>query len=521
MLQSEVSMADAPWRILLVIKAEAGSSVLVDKLKASSRPIHLKQVDNDLALSEALTGSSWDVIIGGNVDSHFGLMDALKAIQERGLDIPLLVFCDELKEDNVSKVMVAGAKDCITKEGVARLLPVIEREIQEAQNRKKHRQLEEQCRHAEKMEVLGRLAGGVAHDFNNLLTTILGNVTFLMAGSQENPHWKEDLEEIKKAAQRAASLTGQLLAFTRRQVFQPKILDLNFEIQNVEKILRRTIGEDINIQIDLAPGLYFVYVDSGHIQQILMNLAVNAKDAMPKGGTLRIQTKNIDFKQGASLHNFEIPKGEYVLMTISDTGIGMEEELRAHVFEPFFMSQDRKIDTGLGLATVYGIVKQNGGFINCESSLGRGTSFHIYFPRGNFQLEEGKKDKPQVASKAAAKTVLLLDDEKSVRQLTARMLKMAGYSVFEAASVSEARKILELEKEPVQLLLSDVVLPDQNGIDFAKTLCSLYPDLKVVFMSGYLDREFGDFKIDENVAFLQKPFSQEDLLKKISQALEP
>ena len=478
MLQSEVSMEETPWRILLVIKADDAHSILFEKLKSSGRPIHLKRVNNVSELNEALTGSTWDVVIGQNVNSHFGLMDALKEIQDRGLDIPLLVFCDELREDNISQVMTAGAKDCITKEGVARLLPVIEREIKEAQNRKKHRQLEEQCRHAEKMEILGRLAGGVAHDFNNLLTTILGNVSFLMAGSQENPHWKEDLEEIKKAAHRAASLTSQLLAFTRRQVFQPKVLDLNSEIQNIEKILRRTIGEDINIQIDLAPGLYFVYVDPGHIQQVLMNLAVNAKDAMPKGGTLRIETKNIDFRQGAARSKFKIPKGEYVLMTISDTGIGMEEELRAHIFEPFFTSQDRKIETGLALATVYGIVKQNGGFIDCESSLGRGTTFHIHFPRGNSQPEGGAKEKPQGASKAAAKTVLLLDDEKSVRQLTARMLKMAGYLVFEAASVMDAKKILELEKESVQVLLSDVVLPDQNGIDFAKTLRPPLPAFK-------------------------------------------
>ena len=519
MLQSRVSMEEASWRILLVMNAEEEYSVLLDNLKSIGRPTHLKQVNNASELNEALTSSSWDVVIGENVDSHFGLMDALKEIQKRRLDIPLLVFCGKLTEDNVSKVMAAGARDCITKEGVARLLPVIEREIQEAQNRKKHRQLEEQCRHAEKMEILGRLAGGVAHDFNNLLTTILGNVSFLMAGSQENPHWKEDLEEIRKAAQRAASLTSQLLAFTRRQVFQPRVLDLNSELQNVEKILRRTIGEDINIQIDLASSLYFVCVDPGHIQQVLMNLAVNAKDAMPKGGTLRIQTKNVDFRQMAPKISFGIPKGEYVLMTVSDTGIGMEEELRAHIFEPFFISENRKIETGLGLATVYGIVKQNGGFIDCESSLGRGTSFHIYFPRDNSQPEGAEKEKPQIASKVAAKTVLLLDDEKSVRQLTARMLKMAGYSVLEAASVLEAKKILEVEKESIHLLLSDVVLPDQNGIDFANTFRPLYPHLKVVFMSGYLDRQFGDFKIDENIIFLQKPFSREDLLKKISQVL--
>ncbi len=514
-----MSMEDSPWRILLVIKTAADNSILLEKLKASSRPVHLQQVDSAVTLKEALTDSTWDAVIGENVGSHFGLMEALREIKDRDLDIPLIVFCDELKEENISKVMKAGAKDCITKEGASRLLPAIEREIEEAENRKKARQFEQQCRQAEKMEVLGRLVGGVAHDFNNLLTTILGNVSFLMAGSEKNPNWKEDLEEIKKAAQRAASLTSQLLAFTRRQVFQPKALDLNSEVKNIEKVLGRTIGEDIHLQINLTPNLYFVFADPGHIQQVLMSLAVNSKDAMPKGGTLTIRTENFELKTEFLRGNFGIPKGDYVLITVSDTGTGMEEELRAHIFEPFFASKDRKIETGLGLATVYGIVKQNGGFIECESALGQGSIFRIYFPRTDSGALGEERNKPEVSSRSENKTILLVDDEKSVRQLTARMLKMAGYFVLEAGSTSEAKKILETAKESPQILLSDVVLPDQNGMDFAKSISSLYPHLKVLLMSGYLDRPFGDFKIDEKVAFLQKPFNQDELLKKISQVL--
>ena len=512
-------MQNAPWRILLVIKAAADNSILLGKLKASNRPLHLQQVDNAAELNKALTDSVWDVVIGENIDSQFGLMDGLKEIKNRDLDIPCIVFCEKLTEENVSKVMEAGAKDCITKEGAARLLPAIEREIEEAENRKKARQLEEQYRHAEKMEILGRLVGGVAHDFNNLLTTILGNVSFLMAGPEGNPNWKEDLGEIKKAAQRAASLTSQLLAFTRRQALQPKVLDLNFEIKNVEKIIGRSIGEDIHIQMNLAPNLYFVTADSGHIEQVLMGLAVNAKDAMPNGGALTIQTENLDLKEDLLNGNFKIPKGNYVLLTISDTGKGMDEDLRTHIFEPFFTSKDRKIETGLGLATVYGIIKQNGGFIECESALGEGTTFRIYFPRTDSRALE-EKNNPEVSSRSENKTILLLDDEKSVRQLTARMLKMAGYFVLEAGSASEAKKILEEAKESPQLLLSDVVLPDQNGMDFAASIRPAYPHLKVIFMSGYLDRPFGDFKIEENAAFLQKPFNQEELLQKISQVLK-
>jgi signal transduction histidine kinase/ActR/RegA family two-component response regulator len=373
----------------------------------------------------------------------------------------------------------------------------------------KQRELETQLRQAQKMEAVGRLAGGVAHDFNNLLTAIAGYSDFLIDGLDEGDHLRRHAQEIKKASQRAASLTGQLLAFSRRQVLQPRVLDLNAVVSDMDMMLRRLIGEDVELVTMLDPDVSPVRADPTQVEQVIVNLAVNARDAMPHGGSVTVETTNVVIDDDA-----------FVELRLTDTGIGMTESERQQLFDPFFTTKAG--GTGLGLATVYGIVEQSGGAIEVESAPGLGSSFRILLPAVEEAVEErGPEATTPEAPVKGAETILLVEDETVVRQLVAEILESHGYSVLQAGDGPSALELLRRHNEPVEILVTDVVMPGMSGPEVAQAVTSMRPGTHVLYISGYTDSAIGHHGVLEpGIAFLQKPFSADELTRKVRAVLD-
>ena len=381
---------------------------------------------------------------------------------------------------------------------------------------------EERIRQGQKMEAMGQLAGGIAHDFNNLLTVINGYSELQLHTLPPDNPLRNDFEEILKAGNLAKVLTSQLLAFSRRQIFQPVVLDLNELIVHMDKMFRRLIRENIELGISPAPGLHSIRVDPGSIEQVLTNLVVNASDAMPQGGKLMIETKNVTLGEKYTCLHPEAAPGEYVLLTVSDTGVGMSEEVQQRLFEPFFTTKEKGKGTGLGLATSYGIVKQSGGFLSVYSEPGHGTTFNIYLPCVHEPAEplfsaEKLKDLPR-----GKETVLVVEDEKMVRSFTSRVLKEQGYEGLEACNGEEALKMaVKRNGHPVDLLITDVVMPQVGGRELARQLKTLWPRLRVIFTSGYTESITAhQHPLAEAEGFLQKPFSPRALAVKVREALD-
>ena len=379
------------------------------------------------------------------------------------------------------------------------------------------RELEEQLRQSQKMEAVGRLAGGVAHDFNNLVTAITGyGELLLMEMGQDHPS-RRDLEEILKAGERASSLTRQLLAFSRRQVLQPKVLDLNQVVSDVERMLRRVIGEDVDLVVEPTPGIRRVEADPGQIEQVLVNLAVNARDAMPRGGTLVVRTDEMPGDE------VEVPDAEetperWVRLRVRDTGDGIPKEVQDRVFEPFFTTKKQGEGTGLGLAMVYGIVQQSGGQIEVESGPGEGTEFTVFLPGVDKEVAPRESRDGLSLEARNGETVLVVEDEEGVRKLVRRTLESRGYEVLEASDGETARSVC-LGDDCPDLVISDVVMPDMRGPELAAELEASGSELPFLFMSGYPGRERTG-SLPEDARFLQKPFTAEDLLRQVQEALE-
>jgi hypothetical protein len=382
------------------------------------------------------------------------------------------------------------------------------------------RQVEEQLRQSQKMEAVGKLAGGVAHDFNNLLTAINGySELSLRRLKREDPLYRK-IEEIKKAGDRAASLTRQLLAFSRKQILQPKVLDLNHVIFEMNKMLRRLIGEDIDLLIGLIPDLGKVKADPSQIEQVLMNLSINARDAMPLGGKLTIETANIYIDEEYANRHVAVRPGHYVMLAVSDTGCGMDKQTRERIFEPFFTTKEVGKGTGLGLSTVYGIVKQSGGSIWVYSEVGQGTTFKIYLPCVDQPNEELNVITGNTKLPAGCETVLLVEDEEIVRDMTKEILQESGYHVLEAKHGHEALLVAERHRGPIHLMLSDVVMPQMSGRELANQLVPLRREMKVLYMSGYTDDAIVHHGVlDEGMAFIEKPFTPNALACKVRDIL--
>jgi len=385
----------------------------------------------------------------------------------------------------------------------------------------KRKQLEEQLYQSQKMEAIGLLAGGMAHNFNNLMTVITG-YSELLYDSLEDESLRYDLEQIHMAGLQAASLTKQLLAFSRKQVLQPRVLDLNRVVANIEKMLRPIIGEDIDLIIRPATELGSVKTDPGQMEQVVINLVINARDAMQRGGKLIIETSNVELDSTYARDHVDVKPGEYVMLSVSDTGHGMDEETRAHIFEPFFTTKEHSQGTGLGLATVHGIISQSGGHISVESELEKGTTFRIYLPRTEIVAEIISRHQGSTGSLQGSESILLVEDESMVQELAHRVLVNDGYTVMVTHDSQKALEICEQYQGSIHLLVTDVVIPgEMSGRELAERLVLLNPEMKVLYISGYPDKAIAHHGVLEaGMAFLEKPFTPDSLTRKVREVLD-
>jgi len=427
----------------------------------------------------------------------------VEAIRKDGSRVPIEVSSRLIYENGVPVAVQGSARDITERKRAEEALRASQFQLQQSQ----------------KLEAIGQLAGGVAHDFNNMLTAIIGYTDLsLRRVGLENPI-RRNLEETKKAAERAASLVRQLLAFSRKQILEPKVLDLNDVVKDMEKMLTRLIGENIKLATKLTDDLGSVKADPCQVEQIIVNLVVNARDAMPRGGKVTIETANITFDHQTVLRHISVKPGEYVMLAVSDTGSGMDQETQRRIFEPFFTTKDVGKGTGLGLSTVYGIVKQSGGNIWVYSEPGLGTMFKVYLPRIDNAGSESIEKQETVVLRGS-ETILLVEDEDVVRGLTKNILMQAGYNVLDAKGGEEAIRVCRAHAGPIDLLLTDVVMPEISGKEVADRLQELRPAIHVLFMSGYTDEAIVQHGVlDANVEFIQKPFTWFGLTRKVRDVL--
>jgi nitrogen-specific signal transduction histidine kinase/CheY-like chemotaxis protein len=384
----------------------------------------------------------------------------------------------------------------------------------------KRRELEESLRQAQKMEALGQLTGGIAHDFNNMLAAILGYSYFLLETLGPSDPRRRDAEQIHGAAERGAGLTRQLLAFGRRQVLDPRIVRLDTVVQGLEPMLRRLMDEDIDLKVHTILDLGTVRVDVGQIEQVVLNLVVNARDAMPRGGKLSIETYNVDIEACGGHDAGEVPPGRYVMLSVMDTGCGMDAATQRRVYEPFFTTKEQGKGTGLGLATCYGIVKQSGGHILCHSELGAGTIFEIYLPRLDLEVSEAQR-RARTSVADGSETILLVEDDAGLRAIIARMLEARGYSVLAARDVHDAIALGSRLDRPVDLILSDVVMPGHSGPEVVDAIRKHRPEVRALFMSGHTDHAaLREGVLRSDLSFIQKPFAPTALATKIREVLD-
>jgi two-component system cell cycle sensor histidine kinase/response regulator CckA len=457
-------------------------------------------------------GTFEDFIHGVHPDDRVALLETVENATKSGEDFSTLhrtVWPDGTVRwlSNAGRIQLGANGEPLRGVGIS--LDVTER-----------RTLEEQYHQAQKMEAVGRLAGGVAHDFNNLLTAILGYCQLLLADLDPHDPRRADINEIHSAGESAARLTRQLLTFSRKQIIEPRLLDLNNVVTNMRGILARLIGEDVKIVVNVRANLAPVTADLGQMEQIVLNLAVNARDAMPNGGTLTIETANVDLDEHHANRHFSVKPGSYVELTVSDTGTGMTPEVQARLFEPFFTTKDLGKGTGLGLATVHGIVMRCGGSVGVYSEVGRGTSFKVYLPRADASTAARDVPRAVAEARAAGETVLVVEDADALRDLAKRMLERLGYEVLLASNAGEALRLFD-QTPSIDVVLTDVIMPGGSGPELTRQLISRRPSLKVIYMSGYTEDTITHHGVlDPGIAFIHKPFTAETLGQKIREVLD-
>jgi two-component system cell cycle sensor histidine kinase/response regulator CckA len=477
----------------------------------------LEVADSFLDTLQSLETGTFDLILLDlSVLEGRDLKESLVTFR-RTANIAVVVLTGLDDERFGTEAVKAGADDYLVKGRIDGDLLV--RSIRFATERNRREHLQERLDLAQRLEGIGRLAGGVAHDFNNILTAIMGFTEMAQDSLPNGEDLPGHLDGIAHAAERAADLTQQLLAFARQQITQPKVMNINACLQDVERMLRRLITANIDLKTRLAGNLWRVKVDPGQIEQVIVNLAVNARDAMPAGGRIDIETANVCLEEmEARLHKAEA--GEYVLLSVRDTGEGMSDEVKAHIFEPFFTTKQKGKGTGLGLATCYGIVQQNGGVITVDSVPGTGTTFRIYFPRQQAAATPTASIPEAVNIPSGKETILLAEDEPMVRRIAAMALRKFGYQVLEAANGVEAIRLAEAHDGPIHLLITDMVMPLMGGREVAERLLAVRPQTRVLFLSGYIDDTMERERfLEGGMAFLQKPFTQKILAHKLQEIL--
>jgi two-component system cell cycle sensor histidine kinase/response regulator CckA len=472
-----------------------------------------ERVETAADLTEAL-GRTWDVIVSDFSMPLFTGPEALAVCRERGVSTPFIIVSGTVGEEQAVSALKAGASDFVSKQNLARLGPAVARELREAESREARRKVEAQLLRAQKMDAIGQLAGGVAHDLNNILGVILGHGELILRSTQDEQH-RRRVNSICDAADRAATLVRHLLAVSRRQIVQPTVLSLNHIVTETMKMLERLIGEHIEVVYGLAPDLWTIKADVSQVEQVFMNLVINARDAMPQGGTLWVETRNVSIDREGG----PVPCGDHVMLQVSDTGSGMDETVLSHIFEPFFTTKEPGKGTGLGLATVYGIVNQSEGHIEVESQPGKGTTFRIHLPRAERPQRAAALPAAAADAHGGTETVLLLEDEVNLRLLIREVLEEAGYRILSAETPEEALQIGASYTGPIRLFLTDVVLPRLNGFEIASRMTAARPDLKVLFMSGYRDPA-GRLPSAPSAPLLAKPFKGDALLAAVRSALD-
>jgi two-component system cell cycle sensor histidine kinase/response regulator CckA len=507
-----------PLRVIFI--GESGAEAVSTELQRLGYHPSFHCVTTEAELRPTLS-KGWDIAISDFSVGDFGALAALRIIQELRVDLPLIVVSGKLKDSEVVAALKAGAADHMTRTNLMRLGAAVERELRAVQMRHERVTLEEQFRQSQKMEAVGRLAGGVAHDFNNLLTVITGYSDMLLAGGDLKESQRTALEEIRRAADRGGGLTHQLLSFSRRQPMQPRFVRINDLLLNTEKLLRRLIGEDIELVTILAGSQDAVHADPGRLEQVIMNLVVNARDAMPAGGKLTIETNNVQVGEAFTAKQLAVQPGAYLMLSITDTGVGMDEATQSHMFEPFFTTKMPGRGTGLGLATAYGIIRQSGGAIRIQSELGQGTTVRIYLPMAEAKHQPVVEKPAPVESYNGAETILLVEDEARVRKLIVDVLTSRGYQVLEATRGEEAVRVCKSYSGSIDLAVVDVVMPEISGPDVVRQISALRPDIHVLYISGYTDEAVVHHGISESSAsFLQKPFLPDALARKVRAVLD-
>jgi two-component system cell cycle sensor histidine kinase/response regulator CckA len=517
-----------PLRLLHLEDDPVDAELIATTLIEGGIPCQSQLVDTRQAFVAALKEGRMDLILADYSIPGFDGMTALTLARQHRPDVPFLFVSATIGEELAIDAMHHGATDYVLKQRLGRLVPSVQRALRELDDRAERkraeealRQSEKQFRQSQKMEAVGRLAGGIAHDFNNLLTIIMGYSQVLLTELGPQHPLRGKIEETLKAGGKAASLIRQLLTFSSKQSTDPKILSLNIAVTSLENMLRRLIGEDVQFVVKLDPKNGRLRADQTQLEQVLVNLVVNARDAMPKGGTITIETAQVELTRSPVYHIAPLQPGSYVRLTVSDTGCGMDLKTQSHIFEPFFTTKGEGKGTGLGLSTVYGIVTQCGGAIDVTSRVGHGTRFDLYFPSVESDILTTTPTQPSGRPQRGTETILLAEDEPSVRILVRDELRKLGYKVVEAKNGVEACLLATQQAESFQLLLTDVVMPGMGGRELAQHLSVINPELRTLFMSGYMD-DIGIMAGQEEgtTSFLQKPFTPEVLASSVRNLLD-
>ena len=509
-----------PIRVLIVEDSEDDCALLIRELRRGGYDVQTQRVDSPAALKSACDSQQWDLVISDFSMPQFSGTDALTLVREKQSDVPFIFVSGTMGEEAAVAAMKNGAQDYFMKGNLKRLVPAVQRELRDAEGRRERKRLELHVHQLQKFEAIGRLAGGIAHDFNNVLGAILGWAELGFEEAEPGSRFHERFQKIRDQAQRAAKLTSQLLAFARRQILQPRKVNLNILVQEEMNFLAKIIGADVEIQVLGAPDLRVTLADPAQIDQVLMNLCLNARDAMPAGGKLIIETQNVEIADEYCRSHVYARPGSYVLLSVSDNGIGMDTATVDRIFEPFFTTKELGRGTGLGLATVYGIVKQHGGFIYVYSEPGKGTSFRVYL-RAESGVHEPGEEPRDVQPLRGTETVLLAEDHHGLRESAQEMLQALGYKVILASNGSEAFDLFASNPDRTDLVILDVVMPVLAGPDAYSKMSALRPNLGVIFTTGYTSEAASQiFLVEKGASILQKPYSLSSLSQMIRSVLD-
>jgi two-component system cell cycle sensor histidine kinase/response regulator CckA len=507
-------------RLLIAEDSEDDCDLIVRELRRGGYDVKFERVETATQLTSACDGQAWDLVISDFSMPHFSGTEALAMIRKNKSDLPFIFVSGTMGEETAVTAMRDGAQDYLMKNNLKRLVPAVQRELRDAEDRRARKQLEQHVLQLQKFEAIGRLAGGIAHDFNNMIGAIMGWADMGYEEAPAESRLRERFQKICDQSRRAAKLTSQLLAFGRRQILQPKKLNLNVLVQEEMNFLAKVIGADIEIKVVSAADLRVTMADPTQLEQVLMNLCLNARDAMPAGGKLIIETHNVEIgDEYCRTHAYGKP-GSYVLLSVSDTGTGMDAATLERIFEPFFTTKEMGRGTGLGLATVYGIVKQHDGFIYVYSEPGKGTSFRVYL-----QAEQGVHQPREVVLQEkpvrGTETILLADDHEGLRDSADEMLQALGYRTLLARDGAEAFEIFKANSQQIDLILMDVVMPRLSGPEAYSQIASLCPNAKVIFTTGYTPEAAALMSfLEKGAAILQKPFGMTALSRAVRSTLD-